>query len=81
MIEEIDVLKEARKEGFVKVEKAGRLDEWDIYDPIYSEEGMAYIGLPIFVGTNGQKIKWFIGKEAFDVIHRLHLDQEDEEDS
>lgn len=74
-----DVIKIAKKEGFETAEKVGRLDEWDIYDPIYSTSKTAFIGQPSFIGVSGDKVKWFIGAEAFDVIDRLGLDQEDED--
>lgn len=62
----------AKNAGFHTVKLAGKWDEYDIFEPIFTDEFAHYTGLPVFILSKDGALKWEKTPEiCFEIIDAL----------
>lgn len=52
------ILELARKNGFHSVKRLGMWQNYNVYEPIFTDNEIHYIGFPQFILVKDRKIRW-----------------------
>lgn len=58
----------AKSQGYKTVEYLQQWRDCDVYEPIYDEKEIAYIGLPLKILVKGEEIRMTTPDEAFEFL-------------
>jgi len=66
-----EVIKFAKDQGYETAEPLGTWQGYDVYEPIYSKDGVSYIGYPLMIMVKGDEIRMSTDEEALQQIDNL----------
>lgn len=67
-----EIIKFAQSIGYLGVKKIGQWREFDAYEPIFTEDGVAYVGQPLMILVKGNEIRMSTVEEAFQQIEEMN---------
>lgn len=62
------VIEFAKKQGYESVEKLEKWKEYDVYEPIYKNDEVSIIGMPLLILVKGEEIRMSTVEEALEQL-------------
>ncbi|MBO8450465.1 MAG: hypothetical protein IAA96_05095 [Spirochaetes bacterium] len=61
------IQKFAKDNGYKGASHWGRWKEWDVYEPFFEENEVSYVGPPLMILTNSKETRFTTYEEAFEI--------------
>lgn len=58
------IIKFAKEHGYENIEYLGKWQDYDVYEPIFDEENVSFIGLPLVILVKNSIIRMSTAEEA-----------------
>ncbi|MCK9479196.1 MAG: hypothetical protein M0R40_06805 [Firmicutes bacterium] len=66
-----EIIDFAKKQGYISAKSLGKWNGYDIYEPIYNEDGVSFIGVPLLILVQDKEIRMSTVDEAFEHLDSL----------
>lgn len=64
-----DILKFAKQQGYDNVSYIGKWKDYEVYEPIFDYDGVSFVGLPLVVLVKENEIRMSTPKESLQQIN------------
>ena len=67
-----EVIEFAKKKGYINAKYIGKWDVYNVYEPIFSFDKIAFIGLPLVILKNKNELRMSTPEEAMKILRELN---------
>jgi hypothetical protein len=71
-MDEKEILKFAKQEGYEDISYIGKWREFEVYEPLFDFEGTSYVGLPFIILVTQDEIRMSTPEESLEQINEMN---------
>jgi hypothetical protein len=70
-MDEKEILKFAKQEGYEDISYIGKWREFEVYEPLFNFEDVSYVGLPFIILVTQDEIRMSTPEESLEQINEM----------
>lgn len=72
-----DVIEFAKTQGYQTATYLGQWKTYEVYEPIFDEADVSFVGLPLVILVSGESIRMSAAEESLEQLHDTNITDED----